>query len=76
MATRAAALAAPTPLRWARRHNDVLLALATGGVLALMMLRLPMDAALVTTVVGAFVILALVDTRVALLGLLLVRSIT
>ncbi len=38
------------------------------------MLVLPMKAALASSVVGAFIILAMVDTRVALLSLLLVRS--
>ena len=63
------------PGRWVRRHNDLWLAIAMGGVLALMMLSLPMEAALVTALIGAFVIFALVDTRVALLSLLFVRSI-
>lgn len=45
-----------------------------GGVVALLMLALPMEAALASSVVGAFVIVTLVDTRVAVLALVLVRS--
>jgi putative inorganic carbon (HCO3(-)) transporter len=58
-----------------RRSNDVLLAAAMGGILALMMQALPMQAALASSVVGSFVILALVDTRVAVFALLLARSV-
>jgi len=61
--------------RWFRRRNDVWLALAMGGLLGLLLMKLPMEAALASSAVGAFIILALVDTRVALLALLLVRSI-
>lgn len=57
-----------------RRNSDMWLAVAVGGIVALLMLALPMRAALASSVVGAFVILAMVDTRVALLSLLLVRS--
>jgi O-antigen ligase len=59
---------------WLRRRNDFWLAIATGGVVALLILTLPMEAALVSSIVGAFVILALVDTRVAALSLLFVRA--
>lgn len=59
---------------WLRRRNDVWLAAAMGLIVALLMLSLPMEAALASSVVGAFVLLALVDTRVAVLALLLVRS--
>ena len=45
-----------------------------GGLVALLIMTLPMKAALASSVVGAFVLLALVDTRVALLALILVRS--
>jgi O-antigen ligase len=58
-----------------RRSNDILLAVAMGGILALMMQALPMQAALASSVVGSFVILALVDTRAAVFALLLARSV-
>jgi O-antigen ligase len=58
-----------------RTRQDVLLALLLGGLVALLMNRLPMEAALVSSIIGAFLILALVDTRAAVLSLLLVRSI-
>jgi O-antigen ligase len=45
-----------------------------GGVVGLLMLALPMEAALASAVIGAFVILAFVDTRVAVFALLLVRA--
>lgn len=45
-----------------------------GGLVGLLIFALPMQAALSTAVVGAFVLIMLVDTRVALLGLLLVRA--
>lgn len=72
--------AAPTPyrrttMRWIRRRNDLWLSVAMGGIVALLLLRLPMEAALASAVVGAFIIIALVDTRVALLALLFVRSV-
>jgi O-antigen ligase len=57
-----------------RRSSDVWLSLAMGGVVALLIMRLPMEAALASSIVGAFVLLALVDTRVAVLALLLVRA--
>ena len=57
-----------------RRHTDLGLALAMGGLVGLLIFALPMQAALSTAVVGAFVLIMLVDTRVALLGLLLVRA--
>lgn len=61
--------------RWLRRRNDVWLGVAMGGLVALLILRLPMDAALASSVVGAFIIVSLVDTRVALLTLILIRAI-
>lgn len=73
--------AAPLPrprrpiVRYVRLRQDVLVALAMGVVVALLLNSLPMDAALVSSVIGAFVILALVDTRAAVLSLLFVRSI-
>jgi O-antigen ligase len=45
-----------------------------GGLVGLLIFALPMQAALSTAVVGAFVLIMLVDTRVALLSLLLVRA--
>lgn len=57
-----------------RRSSDVWLSLAMGGGVALLIMRLPMQAALASSIVGAFVLLALVDTRVAVLALLLVRA--
>ena len=45
-----------------------------GGLVGLLIFTLPMQAALATAVVGAFVLIMLVDTRVALLALLLVRA--
>lgn len=59
---------------WFRRRNDIWLAVAMGGIVALLMMSLPMNAALVSSIVGSFLILALVDTRVAVLSLLLARS--
>lgn len=41
----------------------------------MLMQELPMEAALASSIIGAFVILAMVDTRVALLSLLMVRSV-
>ena len=57
-----------------RRTSDVGISLAMGLVVAVLMMILPMQAALASSIVGAFVILALVDTRVAVLALLLVRA--
>jgi O-antigen ligase len=57
-----------------RRHTDLWLSLAMGGLVGLLIFTLPMQAALSTAVVGAFLLIMLVDTRVALLGLLLVRA--
>jgi O-antigen ligase len=57
-----------------RRSQNVVLAVAMGSLVGLLMLVLPMQAALASSVVGAFVILALVDTRVAVFALLLVRA--
>jgi O-antigen ligase len=44
-----------------------------GGIVALLILNLPMPAALASSIVGAFVLLAFVDTRVAVLAVILVR---
>jgi O-antigen ligase len=68
--------AAPRPFRttFARRHSDLWLSLAMGALVGLLILGLPMQAALSTAVVGAFVLVMFVDTRVALLGLLSVRA--
>ena len=64
----------PTALvRFARRRSDYTAA-AMGAGMALLLLALPLQAALASAAVAAFVVLALVDTRVALLALLLVRS--
>src|SRR5262245_46662810 len=57
-----------------RRSSDIGLAFAMGGLVGLLIFTLPMQAALATAVVGAFVLIMLVDTRVALLALLLVRA--
>jgi len=57
-----------------RRHSDLGMSFALGGLVGLLIFTLPMQAALSTAVVGAFVLVMLVDTRVALLGLLLVRA--
>ncbi len=57
-----------------RRHTDLWLSFAMGGLVGLLIFTLPMQAALSTAVVGAFVLIMLVDTRVALLALLLVRA--
>ncbi len=62
------------PLGALRRSSDIWLALAMGGIVALLIMRLPMQAALASSLVGAFVLLALVDTRVAVLALVLVRA--
>ncbi len=59
---------------WFRRRNDVWLATGTGAIVAFLILNLPMEAALVSSIIGAFVIFALVDTRVAVLSLLFVRA--
>jgi O-antigen ligase len=78
----AATPASPAPRRRAsfsllnsvRRSSDLGLAFAMGGLVGLLIFTLPMQAALATAVVGAFVLIMLVDTRVALLALLLVRA--
>jgi O-antigen ligase len=57
-----------------RRTQDIWVAVAAGALVALLMLALPMEAALASALVGAFVILAFVDTRVAVLALVLVRA--
>lgn len=57
-----------------RRHTDLGLAAAMGGLVGVLIFALPMQAALSTAVVGAFVIAMFVDTRVALLTLLLTRA--
>jgi len=57
-----------------RRYTDLWLAVAMGLLVGLLIMTLPMQAALATAVVGAFVITMFVDTRVALLTLLLVRA--
>lgn len=64
----------PALVRYARRRSDLTLAFVMGGGVALLLLALPLQAALASAAVAAFVVLALVDTRVALLALLLVRS--
>lgn len=61
------------PLRFLRRSSDLSLALAMGAIVALLILTLPMPAALASSLIGAFVLLALVDTRVAVLGMVLIR---
>ncbi len=61
------------PLRFLRRSSDIWMAVAMGAIVALLILKLPMPAALASSVVGAFVLLAVVDTRAALLALILVR---
>ncbi len=62
------------PFRSLRRSSDIGLSLAMGLIVAALIIVLPMQAALASSIVGAFVILALVDTRVAVLALLLVRA--
>ena len=62
------------PFGGLRRSSDVWLSFAMGSVVAMLMMALPMEAALASSIVGAFVILVLVDTRVAVLALLLVRA--
>lgn len=59
---------------WLRRSTDLWLALAMGAIVGVLIFSLPMQAALATAVVGAFVLTMFVDTRVALLTLLLVRA--
>jgi O-antigen ligase len=59
---------------WLRRRTDVGLSFALGLLVAGLILTLPMQAALASAVAGAFIILALVDTRVAVLALLLLRA--
>jgi putative inorganic carbon (HCO3(-)) transporter len=59
---------------WIRSRADIWLALALGLIVAILILGLPMKAALASSVVGAFVIVALMDTRVAVLALLLIRA--
>jgi putative inorganic carbon (HCO3(-)) transporter len=61
-------------VRHFRTRQDILLALALGGLVALLMNSMAMEAALVSSIIGAFLILAMVDTRAAVLSLLLVRS--
>jgi O-antigen ligase len=75
----AAPVLAPSPAgwrlpAWLRRRNDVWLALTLGFLVAMLILNLPMRAAMASSVVGAFIIVALVDTRVALLSLLSIRA--
>jgi len=67
-------VSAPVAATILRRHTDLWLSLAMGGLVGLLIFTLPMQAALSTAVVGAFVLIMLVDTRVALLALLLVRA--
>ena len=74
-------VAAPAPNRpirpafgWLRRRSDIGLSLAMGGLTALLIATMPMEAAVASSVIGAFVLLAFVDTRVAVLALLLVRA--
>lgn len=57
-----------------RRRMDIGLSLAMGALVGLLIFALPMQAALSTAVVGAFVLAMFVDTRVALLSLLLTRA--
>jgi O-antigen ligase len=64
----------PFGVGFLRRHSDLWLAFALGSLVGLLILTLPMQAALSTAVVGAFVLIMLVDTRVALFALLLVRA--
>jgi O-antigen ligase len=59
---------------WLRRRTDIGLSLAMGAIVAFLIATMPMEAALASSVIGAFVLLALVDTRVAVLALLLVRA--
>ena len=65
---------APRLGEWLRRRHEIVFSLLIGAVVALLMLSLPMKAALASSVVGAFIILALLDTRAAVLALLLVRA--
>ncbi len=67
---------APPPRlpQWMRVRHDIVFSFLMGTVVALLMLALPMKAALASSVVGAFIILALLDTRAAVLALLLVRA--
>ena len=74
MSVRVPAMPRRRPLRALRRTSDVGLSLAMGLIVAALIVALPMQAALASSIVGAFVILALVDTRVAVLALLLVRA--
>ena len=76
MTARAPAIRLPSrrPIARLRRSSDFGLSLAMGLIVAALIIALPMKAALASSIVGAFVILALVDTRVAVLALLLVRS--
>jgi O-antigen ligase len=74
MTVRAPASRFHRPVLSLRRTSDVGLSFAMGAIVAVLMMLLPMQAALASSIVGAFVILALVDTRVAVLALLLVRS--
>lgn len=73
-----AASAPSPPLRpgfgWLRRRSDIGLAVALGSLMAFLIATLPLEAAVASSVIGAFVLLALVDTRVAVLALLLVRA--
>ncbi|HYM14360.1 MAG TPA: hypothetical protein VEZ14_02245, partial [Dehalococcoidia bacterium] len=61
--------------RYLRRRQDVMLAALVGGLLAMLMNSMAMEAALISSLIGSFLILAFVDTRIAVLSLLLVRSI-
>ena len=78
MTVETAASAPQRPLRpsfgWLRRRSDIGLALALGSLMAFLIATLPLEAAVASSVIGAFVLLALVDTRVAVLALLLVRA--
>jgi O-antigen ligase len=75
MATQTARLPRRVPtFSFVRRESDLWLALALGGLVGLLIFKLPVESALASAVVGAFVILAFVDTRVAVLALVLVRA--
>jgi hypothetical protein len=58
-----------------RSRQDILLALVLGGFVLLLLNNMPLEAALASSGIVAFLILALIDTRAAVLALLLVRSV-
>ncbi len=57
-----------------RRHVDIAIAVLMGGIVALLLVALPVSAALSSAMIAAFVIIALIDTRIALMTLILVRA--